>query len=118
MRFSEGLLPAFDLVAVLNDGTVVSWFGCIGWLGLALWPAYRGDGVLVSCGVVLVPLFGAYLVYFPRFGQAGTPTNILTFAFVAALGIALVLGTAGFVLGTGGRGAASVWNENRAPRGS
>lgn len=77
------------------------------WLAVAVWPAYRGGGLLASWMVLFGPFSGAWLtddVFLGRLTGSGPLVDavlVLLGAFVLAVG----LGTTGFVLGTGLRRA-------------
>lgn len=87
-----GALSADSLVGVL----VV-----LVWLGVATWPAYRRAGVFASWGIVFGPVFGVVLTAFVLDGISGSgPAMDATLAFVAALVLAVVLGSVGYLLGT------------------
>ena len=83
----------------------------LAWMGLAAWPAYRREGVLVSWGLLFGPSFGAlfarYVVFDP---SGGGRLYDLVAAFLFALSIALLLGTGGYLLGSGLR-----WVADRTP---
>lgn len=88
-----------------------------GWLGLAMWPAYRNAGLLVSWGLIFGPMFGAILTDYVMDGISGSgPLVDATFAFLLALILALILGTGGFVLGTGLRRLVTRRGDNRRER--
>lgn len=96
------LFELFYPTGVLVESTLVGTLVVLGWVGLAMWPAYRGAGLLVSWAVVFGPMFGAILTDFVLGGTSGVgPLLDATFAFLAALIFTIILGTGGFLLGTG-----------------
>lgn len=96
------LFELFFPTGVLAASTLLGAIVVLGWMGLAMWPAYRNAGLLVSWGLLFGPMFGASLTDFVLDGISGSgPFVDATFAFLAALIFALILGTGGFVLGRG-----------------
>ncbi|WP_265110669.1 hypothetical protein [Halosolutus halophilus] len=53
----------FYPIGVVTWETVLGVGFVLGWLGLATWPASRGNGVLISWGVIFAPIFGTILTY-------------------------------------------------------
>lgn len=77
------------------------------WLAVAMWPAYRGEGLLASWMILFGPFFGAWLTDDVFLGRL-TGSGLLVDAVLVLLGafvLAVVLGTTGFVFGTGLRRA-------------
>lgn len=73
-----------------------------GALGLAMWPAVRHAGLLVSWGMLFGPMYGVTVTEFVLGEISGSgPLFDATYAFVLALVGAAILGTIGFVLGRG-----------------
>lgn len=70
-----------------------------GWIGLAMWPAYQNNGLLASWGLLFGPLFGATVTEFVMDTMTGSLMMDSLLSFLAALIIAVILGTAGFLLG-------------------
>lgn len=95
------LIEVFTVVGVFVASIPVGTTVFLGWLGLAAWPAYRNEGLLVSWGLLLGPLFGAIVVDFVTSGMTGNPIIDATLAFLLALVLAVSIGTCGFVLGRG-----------------
>lgn len=94
------LFELFYPTGVLAANTWLGTLVVLGWIGLAMWPAYRGAGLLVSWGIVFGPMFGAILTGFVLGGTSGVgPLLDATFAFLAALIFVVILGTGGFLLG-------------------
>lgn len=96
------LFELFYPTGVLAADTVFGIVVILAWMGLAAWPAYRREGILVSWGLPFGPLFGAILTDFVLGDTSGGgPWLEVAFAFIAALIFALVLGTGGYLLGSG-----------------
>lgn len=77
------------------------------WLALATWPAYRGNGLLVSWLVLFGPFFGTWLTDDVLLGRL-TGSGLLVDGVLVLLGsflLAVLLGTTGYVLGIGLRQA-------------
>lgn len=74
----------------------------LAWIGLAAWPAYQRNGLLVSWALLFGPIFGALFTRYVVFDPSGGGR---LFDFVAAvlvaLSIVLLLGTGGYLLGSG-----------------
>lgn len=101
--FPPGVLAANTLLGVLT---------IFAWMGLAMWPAYRNAGLFVSCGLVFGPISGALLIDFVVGGLSSSgPLVDATFALLAALILAVILGTGGFILGIGFR-RIMIWRGN------
>lgn len=99
----ETFIPAGGLYAPFVFGTVA----IPGWLAVATWPAYRGEGLLASWIILFGPFFGAWVTDDVLLGRL-TGSGPLVDAVLVLLGasvLAVVLGTAGFVLGSGLRRA-------------
>ena len=100
----EIFIPAGGLYAPFVFGTVA----IPGWLAVATWPAYRSEGLLASWLLLFGPFFGAWVTDDVLLGRL-TGSGPLVDAVLVLLGafvLAVVLGTAGFVLGSGLRQAA------------
>lgn len=98
LYFREILIP----LEVLDDPFAVAVVVIAGWTGLAMWPAYRKEGLLLSWLVTFGPLFGASLADFVLDGISGSgPLVDASFAFLLALVHTVLIGTCGFVLGRG-----------------
>lgn len=94
------LFELFYPTGVLAADTLPGAIVVLGWMGVAMWPAYRNAGLLVSWGLLFGPMFGASLTDFVLDGISGSgPFVDATFAFLAALIFALILGTGGFLIG-------------------
>lgn len=96
--------------AILGVGIIV------GWVMVALWPAYRGNGVLVSWSVLFAPMFGVLLAYslvdsFFTTDVTGTVVDAVVSAALVAGATAVILGALGFV------GGALLRNPATTPRG-
>ena len=94
-----GLVPASGLSAPFVFGTVA----IPGWLAVATWPAYRSEGLLASWILLFGPFFGAWVTDDVLLGRL-TGSGPLVDAVLVLLGafvLAVVLGTAGFVFGSG-----------------
>jgi hypothetical protein len=88
-------------LGTVRDNAVIGVFVILGWLGVASWPAYRRVGLLASWGIVFGPIFGAVLTAFVLDGISGSGAAMdATLAVVAALVVAVVLGSGGYLLGT------------------
>jgi hypothetical protein len=73
------------------------------WIAVAAWPAYSRNGILVSWGLIFAPFFGTALAYSFAGGYftaeyTASFLTIIAFAFLIALGHAVVVGTIGFLL--------------------
>jgi len=77
----------------------------LGGIGLAMGPGSQDAGLLTSWGIVFGPVFGAGAVWLPRDPHIAGLVSGIQWAFVGALVSAAVLGTIGYVLGTGLRRA-------------
>lgn len=100
------LIEVFLPIGALNTAPMIGTIVIFGWMGLASWPAYRDNGLLSSWGILFGPIFGATLIDFTIDSMSGSsPIMDFSLAFLAALIIALVLGTGGYILGRGLRGA-------------
>lgn len=96
------LFDLFYPTAVLHANTFLGSLVVLGWIGLAMWPAYRGAGLLISWGIVFGPMFGVILTGFVSGETSGVgPLLDATFAFIAALIFTLILGTGGYLFETG-----------------
>ncbi|WP_277554309.1 hypothetical protein [Halobaculum limi] len=72
----------------------------LAWVAVAAVPALRGGGLLVAWVMVFAPLFGGTGLHYLRSGISGGGLAVdVTLAVVAASAFAVVLGSAGFVLG-------------------
>lgn len=109
------LFELFYPTGVLVESTLVGTLVVLGWMGLAMLPAYRRAGLLVSWAIVFGPLLGAIMTEFVLGGSSGGgPVLDATLAFLAALIFTVVLGTGGFVLGAGLRRVVGA-TESRRP---
>lgn len=96
------LSELFYPTGVLAANTLLGALVVLGWIGLAMIPAYRAAGLLVSWSIVFSPMFGAILTDNVLGGSSGAgPALDATFALLAALTFAVILGTGGFLLGAG-----------------
>lgn len=96
------LIELFHPTGVVASDTLLGSVVLLGWLGLAMWPAYRDAGLLVSWGLLFGPMFGAISADFVLGGISGSgPLMDATLAFLAALIYSLVFGTGGFLFGSG-----------------
>ena len=76
----------------------------LGWTGVATWPAYRGNGLLVSWGVLFAPMFGTILSYslLETFSASDLSSSVVDAVLIATLvsvTISVILRTLGFVIG-------------------
>ncbi|PSP54722.1 hypothetical protein BRC82_09315 [Halobacteriales archaeon QS_1_67_19] len=109
VRTFEFPIPAGGLNAPFVFGTVT----IPAWIGTAMWPAYRNEGLLASWLLLFGPFFGAMLTDEVLVGRL-TGSGLLVDGVLVLLGtfvLAVALGTVGFVLGSGLRRA----SENRRP---
>lgn len=91
-------IPVGALAADLATGVVA----VLAWMGLAAWPAYRREGLLVSWGLLFAPGFGAMLIHYAVGDRSGGgPWFDAVVALLYASSIALLLGTGGYLLGSG-----------------
>lgn len=110
------LFELFYPTGVLVESTLVGAVVVLGWMGLAMLPAYQRAGLLVSWAIVFGPLFGAILTEFVLGGTSGGwPVLDVTLAFLAALIFTLVLGTGGFILGGALRRVVGATASRRPP---
>lgn len=84
--------------AILGAGLV------LGWIAVATWPASRGNGLLVSWGVLFAPMFGTLLSYsllesFFTQDLTSSLADDVRIAALVAVAISVILGTLGFVTG-------------------
>lgn len=98
------LFEVFFAIGALNTNFLLGIVVVLGWLGLAMVPASRSAGLLVSWVLIFGPLFGASMTDWVLEGISGSgPLVDATFALVFALVFALILGTIGFLIGRGAR---------------
>lgn len=76
----------------------------LGWIGVATWPAYRGNGLLISWGVLFAPMFGTILSYglletFFASDLTSSAVNDVLIAALVSVAISVILGSLGFVIG-------------------
>lgn len=76
----------------------------LSWIGAATWPAYRGNGFLISWGVLFAPMFGTILSYslLESFFASDLTSSVVNDVLIAALvsvAISVILGALGFVTG-------------------
>lgn len=106
----ETFIPAGGLYAPFVFGTVA----IPGWLAVATWPAYRSEGLLASWLLLFGPFFGAWVTDDVLLGRlTSSPLVDAVLVLLGAFILAVVLGTVGFVLGSGLRRAI----ERRRPAG-
>lgn len=90
----------FFPLAPIYSNPVVGAVIVLAWVTLAAVPTLRGAGLLVAWAVVFAPLFGGTGLHYVRSGISGGGLAVdVTLAVVAASAFAVVLGSAGFVLG-------------------
>jgi len=103
------LLEFFWPISIFATNTVVGTIITLGWVGLAMWPAYQNAGLLVSWGLLAAPMWGALVTGMVLYNDPSGGVSVgQPFWFFMFLIIAICLGTLGFILGTGLRRIRSV----------
>lgn len=106
------LLEFFWPISIFATDTAFGTIVILGWVGLAMWPAYRKAGVLVSWSLLVSPMWGALLTGMVLYNEPGGGVSVgQPFWLFMCLIIAISLGTCGFLLGTGLRRILA-WNRN------
>lgn len=104
-------------------GRMILGVGLIGgWIGAAAWPAYRGNGLLISWSLLFAPMFGVTLSYSllgPLFTNDTTSSVVddVLIAALLAVAISVILGALGFVIGVLIRRAVATWPQGHEKTG-
>lgn len=93
--FSDLFVPHFGL----QDPIVASALVKVGWVALAILPAYRNEGLLISWVFSFGFFYGATLTDFVLNQLSGSVLLDATYALLLALVFSIIIGTAGYVLG-------------------